>query len=47
MKFLDKVAAINSPQKATELLYSMVEITPNIEAAIAFATQAPILVAMK
>ena len=40
MKFLDKVAAINSPQKATELLYSMVEITPNIEAAIAFATQA-------
>ncbi|MCL9822998.1 RelA/SpoT family protein [Helicobacter colisuis] len=40
MEFLKKVATITTPQKAIELLYSMLEITPNIEKAIAFATEA-------
>ena len=40
MKFLEEVAGITSPKAATELLYSLIEVTPNIQNAIAFATEA-------
>ncbi len=40
MDFLKKVREITSPNKAIELLYSMVEEVPSIQNAIAFATQA-------
>ncbi|MCI5969039.1 RelA/SpoT family protein [Helicobacter sp.] len=40
MKFLEQIAQISSPKVALELLYSMVEMTPNIQNAIAFATEA-------
>lgn len=40
MEFLKKVTTITTPQKAIELLYSMLEVTPSIERAIAFATEA-------
>ena len=40
MKFLEEVAEIKSPKAATELLYSLVEVTPNVQNAIAFATEA-------
>ncbi|WP_300919069.1 RelA/SpoT family protein, partial [Helicobacter rodentium] len=40
MKFLEEVAEITSPKAATELLYSLVEVTPNVQNAIAFATEA-------
>lgn len=39
MEFLKQVAEITSPKAALELLYSMVEETPNIQNAIAFATE--------
>lgn len=40
MEFLKQVAEITSPKAALELLYSMIEETPNIQNAVAFATQA-------
>ena len=40
MKFLEEVAGITFPKAATELLYSLIEVTPNIQNAIAFATEA-------
>ncbi len=40
MEFLKQVADITSPKTALELLYSMVEETPSIQNAVAFATQA-------
>lgn len=40
MEFLKQVAEITSPKAALELLYSMIEETPNIQKAVAFATQA-------
>lgn len=40
MKFLRQVAEISSPKVALELLYSMVEATPNIQNAVTFATEA-------
>lgn len=40
MEFLKQVTQITNQQKALELLYSIIEITPSVKNAIAFATQA-------
>ncbi len=40
MEFLKKVATITSQKKAIELLYSLLEMTSNVERAIAFAIEA-------